>query len=129
MNDTTLPSKVDKTQLEGYITWEQMEEAFKEHRVSPPPTPIPKDHPSRETLEALRVVGELAEDYEALKDRLSNLEDDINSKVNTDDLANLVSNVPLSGFIDLAYYTLPYVHTREWRLHNCRSATLLNIIP
>lgn len=87
----TLPSKADKNDLEQYITWEQMNDAFKEHKSSPPPTPIPADHPSPEVVEALRVVGELADEYEDLKERLRGIEEDLERKITAEDVAALVS--------------------------------------
>ena len=87
----TLPKKADKNELEQYITWEQMDEAFKEHKSSPPPTPIPADHPSPEVVEALRIVGELADDYQDLKERLRVMEEDLEGKITADEVAALVS--------------------------------------
>ena len=81
--------KASRSDLEQYITWDQMDQAFKEHRGSPP-TPIPADHPGPEVVEALRVVGELADEYESLKDRLKNMEDDLDKKITADDVASLV---------------------------------------
>ena len=88
----TLPKKADKQELEQYITWEQMDDAFKEHKISPPGTPIPPDHPSPEVVEALRVVGELADEYENLKERLRNMEEDLDTKITADEVSKLVSN-------------------------------------
>ena len=92
----TLPKKADKSDLEHYITWEQMDEAFKEHKSSPPATPIPADHPSPEVVEALRVVGELADEYENLKERLRAMEEDLERKITADDVAALVSVLNLN---------------------------------
>ena len=90
-----LPKKADKNELEQYITWEQMDTAFKEHRISPPGTPIPADHPGPEVVEALRIVGELADEYDNLKERLKNMEEDLETKITADEVANLVSRLSL----------------------------------
>ena len=90
-----LPQKADKNELEQYITWEQMDTAFKEHRISPPGTPIPADHPGPEVVEALRIVGELADEYDNLKERLKNMEEDLETKITADEVANLVSRLSL----------------------------------
>ena len=77
-----LPTKADIDNIhELYVTWIGLDEILKAYK--PPRSPVP---PSREGVEALAKAGELDQKTHDLGDKLTGLEQEVKSKIDTEGL-------------------------------------------